>query len=141
MERRVLAISGAIPAKGDRAVIEAKSAVVQVIVQLMRSLLQGIAELDRKIEEVAAVHPDFFIFDSLPGAGAVMAPRLLAGSGSQRDRYRCADELQTYSGIAPDGCISAGPVRSFCGTASMGERTPRRDSAEAGGAAASTLGE
>jgi hypothetical protein len=47
------------PAKGDRAVIEAKSAVVKVIVQLLRSLLEGIAELDRKIEEVAAEHPDF----------------------------------------------------------------------------------
>ena len=101
MERRILAIGGAIPAGGDRAVIEAKSAVVKVIVQLIRSLLQGIAELDRKIEGVAVAHPDFFIFDSLPGAGAVMAPRLLAAFGSQRDRYRCADELQTYSGIAP----------------------------------------
>jgi transposase len=72
-----------------------------VIVQLIRSLLQGIAELDQKIEEAAAEHPDFFIFESLPGAGAVMAPRLLAAFGSQRERYRCADELQTYSGIAP----------------------------------------
>src|SRR5262252_9176019 len=71
MERRMLAIGGAIPARRDRAVIEAKSAVVKVIVQLMRSLLQGIAELDQKIEEVAAEHPDFFIFESLPGAGAV----------------------------------------------------------------------
>jgi Transposase IS116/IS110/IS902 family len=30
-----------------------------------------------------------------------MAPRLLAAFGSQRDRYCCAAELQTYSGIAP----------------------------------------
>ena len=74
---------------------------MKVIVQLIRSLLQGIAELDRKIEEAAAEHPDFFMFESLPGAGAVMAPRLLAAFGSQRDRYSCAAELQTYSGIAP----------------------------------------
>jgi len=52
--------------------------VVKVIVQLIRGLLQGIAELDGKIAEAAAAHPDFFIFDSLPGAGAVLAPRLLA---------------------------------------------------------------
>jgi Transposase IS116/IS110/IS902 family len=31
----------------------------------------------------------------------VTAPRLLAAFGSQRDRYRSAAELQTYSGIAP----------------------------------------
>src|SRR6202023_1605751 len=91
----------AISAIRDRAVIEAKSAVVKVIVQLIRSLVEGIADLDEKIEEAAATHPDFFIFDSLPGAGAALAPRLLAAFGSQRDRYASADEVQKYSGIAP----------------------------------------
>ncbi len=84
-----------------RAVIEAKSMVVRVMVQVIVSLLEGIADLDKKIEEAAAAHPDFFIFDSLPGAGAVMAPRLLAAFGSQRERYGSAGEVQTYTGIAP----------------------------------------
>ncbi len=101
MERRILAIGRATSAIEGRPVIEAKSTVVKVIVQLMRSLLEGIAELDGKIEEAVVVHPDFFIFESLPGAGAVLAPRLLAAFGSQRDRYGSADEVQTYSGIAP----------------------------------------
>src|SRR5207302_122180 len=55
----------------------------------------------RQIQEAAEAHPDFFIFDSLPGAGAVMAPRLLAAFGSQRERYQNAVEMQTFSGIAP----------------------------------------
>jgi transposase len=101
LERRILAIRQSIPAIRDRAVIEAKSTVVKVIVQLIRTLLEGIADLDEKIEEAAAAHPDFFIFESLPGAGAVLAPRLLAAFGSQRDRYASADEVQKYSGIAP----------------------------------------
>jgi transposase len=100
IERRLLAIRQAIPAIRDRAVIEAKSMVVRVMVQVIVSLLEGIADLDKKIEEAAA-HPDFFIFDSLPGAGAVMAPRLLAAFGSQRERYGSAGEMQTYTGIAP----------------------------------------
>jgi len=75
--------------------------VVKVIVQLIRSLMEGIADLDEKIAEAAAAHPDFFIFESLPGAGAVMAPRLLAAFGSQRERYANAAEVQSYSGIAP----------------------------------------
>ena len=81
--------------------IEAKGAVVQVIAQLLRSLLEGIANLDRKIEEAVGAHPDFFIFKSLPAAGAALAPRLLAALGSQRDRYDSADEVQKHSGIAP----------------------------------------
>jgi transposase len=100
-EARIQGIMQAMPAIQDRAVIEAKSAVVQVIAQLLRSLLEGIAKLDRKIEEAAGAHPDFFIFDSLPGAGAALAPRLLAALGSQRDRYDSADEVQKHSGIAP----------------------------------------
>ena len=101
MERRIVGIRQAVPAIRDRAVIEAKSAVVKVIAQLIRTLVQGIAELDRKIEEATAEHPDVFIFDSLPGAGPALAPRLLAAFGSQRGRYGSAQEVQAYSGIAP----------------------------------------
>jgi hypothetical protein len=41
----MVGIQQAIPAIGDHAVIEAKSAVVKVIAQLIRSLVQGIADL------------------------------------------------------------------------------------------------
>jgi transposase len=101
IERRLVGIRQAIPAIRDRAVIEAKSTVVKVSAQVIRSLVRGITDLDRKIEEAAAAHPDFFIFESLPGAGAVLAPRLLAAFESQRERYTSAEEVQTYSGIAP----------------------------------------
>jgi len=100
-EWRLQGIGQAMPAIRDRAVIEAKRMVVQVIAQLLRTLLEGIATLDRKIAEAAEAHPDFFIFKSLPGAGAALAPRLLAALGSQRDRYASAEEVQKYSGIAP----------------------------------------
>jgi transposase len=99
VERRLVGIRQAMPAIRDRAVIEAKSAVVSA--QVIRSLIRGVADLDRKIEEAAAAHPDFFIFESLPGVGAVLAPRLLAAFGSQRERYANAAEVQGYSGIAP----------------------------------------
>jgi transposase len=101
IERRIQGIAQAMPAIQDRAVIEAKRAMVQVIAHMIRILVQGIADLDGKNEEAAAAHPDFFIFESLPGAGAVMAPRLLAALGSQGDRYVSAEEVQQYSGIAP----------------------------------------
>jgi transposase len=101
IDRRLVGIRQTIPAIRDGAVIEAKSAVVKVSAQLIRSLVRGIADLDRRIEEAATAHPDFFIFDSLPGAGAALAPRLLAAFGSRRERYGSAREVQSYSGIAP----------------------------------------
>ena len=101
IEKRVKAIGEAIPALNDRAVVAAKVQAVKVSVQMIEILLRGIKDLDRQIQEAAEAHPDFFIFDSLPGAGEVMAPRLLAAFGSQRERYQDAGEVQTLSGIAP----------------------------------------
>lgn len=101
-EWRMQGIKQAMPAIRDQALIESKRTVVQVIAQLLCTLLEGIATLDRKIAAaVEAHHPDFFIFQSLPGAVAALAPRLLAALGSQRDRYGSAAEVQKYSGIAP----------------------------------------
>ena len=97
-EDRIQGIAQAMPAIQDRAVIEAKQVVVQVIAQLLRSLLEGIANLDRKIEEAAGAHPDFFIFQSLPGAGAALAPRLLAALGSQRDRTTVPTRYRNTAG-------------------------------------------
>lgn len=101
IESRMKAIQEALPALKDRAVVETKVAVVKVLVALLPVLNAGIEEFNRQIQEAAEAHPDFFIFDSLPGAGAVMAPRLLAAFGSQRERYENAAEVQTWSGIAP----------------------------------------
>jgi transposase len=101
IEDRVKAIGEAMPALKDRAVVETKVAVVKVLLQLIAVLRKGIRDFDRQIAEAAEVHPDFFIFDSLPGAGAAMAPRLLAVFGSQRERHANAGEVQTRSGIAP----------------------------------------
>jgi len=89
------------PALKDRAVVEAQLAVVKVLVQVIQVLHQGIEDFNRQIQEAAEAHPDFFIFESLPGAGAVMAPRLLAAFGSQRERYRNAGEVQPCRGSRP----------------------------------------
>lgn len=101
IESRVKAIREAMPALKDRAVVETKVTVVKVLVALLQVLHAGIEEFNRQIQEAAEAHPDFFIFDSLPGAGAALAPRLLAAFGSQRERYENASEVQTWSGIAP----------------------------------------
>lgn len=101
MEERVQQIGQAIPATHDVAVVETCVLAVQLLVRLIATLRKGIAELDRRIETAAAAHPDFALFDSFPGAGQVMAPRLIVAFGTQRERYSSARELQAYSGIAP----------------------------------------
>lgn len=73
---------------------------VRRMAKMLREAIAGVQEADRLIEQAASAHPDFFLFDNLPGAGAVMAPRLLAAFGSQRERYNHASEMQSFSGIA-----------------------------------------
>ena len=60
-----------------------------------------ISELEKEIAQLARQQPDWEIFDSLPGAGEVLAPRLMAALGSRRERFASAAELQCFSGIAP----------------------------------------
>ena len=117
IERRIVAIRQAIPAIRDRAVIEANSMLVKVIVQLIRSLLEGIANLDEKVEEAAAAHPDFVIFDSLPGSGCRTGPALFGGiwlaaralqhrTGDavlQRDRAGNGEQREKAVGAFPRG--------------------------------------
>jgi transposase len=100
-QERLRGIRQAVPATHDAAVLTSGRAAVGAAVRLLRGLTQSIQEYDRQIDRLAQAHPDFAIFDSLPAAGRVFAPRLIAAFGTQRDRYRNAAELQQYSGIAP----------------------------------------
>lgn len=91
----------AMPLTTDEAVLEYSTLMVQALIPQLRALLTSIEEFDRKIAEVFLKHPDRPIFESFPGAGAALAPRLLAAFGADRDRYQTASEMQQFSGIAP----------------------------------------
>lgn len=100
-QERLEAMRTAVGATTDFAVITAGRMAACAAVRLLRNLNELIREYDRKIDQLAKAHPDFVIFDSLPGAGEALVPRLIAAFGTQRDRYRDAAELQQYCGIAP----------------------------------------
>jgi transposase len=101
IDQRIQAIKSATPLITDEGVIAPTALLVQALVSQLRVTLQAIDAFDEAIAQHAQSHPDFPLFNSLPGAGAVLAPRLLAAFGEQRDRYTSADELQQYAGIAP----------------------------------------
>jgi transposase len=95
------AIETSIPATKDCAVVEASVLIVRRLVLQLEALREAIREHDERISSRTASHPDIRIFSSLPGAGPVMVPRLIAAFGTQRQRYATASEIQCYSGIAP----------------------------------------
>jgi len=54
----------------------------------------------RIINEFAA-HPDAPIFDSLPGAGDLLAPKLLVMFGDHRDRFPSPQTIRCLAGTCP----------------------------------------
>ena len=98
---RIEAIKSAVALTTDEGVITPHALLVHALVAQLRVTLQAIADFDKAIAQRAQDHPDFPLFDALPGAGAVFAPRLLVAFGEQRERYASAEELQKYAGIAP----------------------------------------
>jgi len=101
IEERVEKIHQAVPAITDPAVVQPAVTMTRNLMELIATLQAGIAELDQQIAQATAGHPDFGVFDSFPGAGPALAPRLLAAFGSCRQRYTAAAEMQKLSGIAP----------------------------------------
>jgi transposase len=98
---RIEAIKSARALTTDDGVIAPNVLLVQALVAQLRVTLQAIADFDKAIAQRAQDHPDFPLFDALPGAGAVFAPRLLVAFGEQRERFTSAADLQKYAGIAP----------------------------------------
>jgi transposase len=101
IEARITAIYQAMPATQDEAVRAGAAAIARGLVEVLVTLRKNIVEFDRRIAEIVATHPEAPLFDSLPGAGKVLVPRLIVAFGTRRERFADAEEMQRYSGIAP----------------------------------------
>jgi transposase len=101
IDTRLQAIKSAIALTTDDGVITPNVLLVHALVAQLRVTLQAIADFDTAIAQRAQEQSDFPVFDALPGAGAVFAPRLLVAFGEPRERCTSAAERQKYAGIAP----------------------------------------
>jgi transposase len=94
----------------DAAVIEVSVRNVRLLVAELRLLQEHIASFENAIAQAFAAHPEKNLFDGLPGAGPVLAPRLLAAFGTLRERFADAAAMQRYFGVAPVTEKSGGRV-------------------------------
>jgi len=99
--QRLQEIKLAQPLTRDGAVITASVLMVQATTTQLRPLMEAIARMEKQIAELFRQHADHELFSSFPGAGPVLAPRLLAALGADRGRFAAATEVQQLSGIAP----------------------------------------
>ena len=59
------------------------------------------SEAQSRLKQLFAQHPDAFLFDSLPGAGDLLAPGLLVKFGDHRDRFPTPAAVQALAGTCP----------------------------------------
>jgi len=90
-----------IPLTEDEGVIIPYERLVRALTLQLSQLLISIHEYDLDIAKRFRQHGEYDIFESLPGAGPVFGPRLLVAFGTQRERFKAADEVNRLGGIAP----------------------------------------
>lgn len=100
-QQRLESIQTAVALTEDEAIIQPSVLLVEGLLAQLKTLQGSLQRLGEEIQQRFQQHPDFFIFHSLPGAGPVFGPRLLAAFGSDRSRYEGAEDLLKYAGIAP----------------------------------------
>jgi transposase len=101
VEKRLKLIGHAKALTTDEAIILVATRQVSRLIRLLAEIQTHIAEDEKLIREAFKQHPDAELFRELPGAGAVLGPRLLVAFGTDRTRYESAAQLQRYSGVAP----------------------------------------
>lgn len=101
IEQRLEHIRSTTPLTHDTAILDSSVLLVQALAGQLKALAPSIARFDKEIATRFAAHPDADLFDSLPGSGAVLAPRLLVHFGTDRERFESAEDIQKLSGIAP----------------------------------------
>jgi hypothetical protein len=89
------------PLLSDPALIESMQRMLIALVRQLQALLTSIQEFDQQIKVLYAAHPEHDLFDSFPGAGAALGPRLLSAFGTDRGKFQKAQQIRNFSGIAP----------------------------------------
>ena len=98
---RLALIAKAIPLTTDQAIIDSGRLLVRSLAAQLLALIDPLRQYDQQLAALMEQHADAAIFQSFPGAGDALAPRLLAAFGTDRDRMENATDMQCLSGIAP----------------------------------------
>lgn len=85
----------------DAVTNKTKSRLMQALVAQLLPLIEQIKAYDKEITDRFLTHADSHLFESLPGAGKRLAPRLLAEWGDDRSRYAEAKNIQALAGTCP----------------------------------------
>ena len=101
IEKRLEKIAAALPLVTDSAIVISGQMLIHAQASQLLPLIESLEQYDARLAELMQRHADAPIFQSFPGAGPALSPRLLSAFGSDRQRLSSSDEIQCLSGIAP----------------------------------------
>lgn len=101
VEQRLELIKNAVALTTNSVVLHTSRLQLKLLIEVIKSFNAHIAACEKEIAGTFKNHEDAALFRELPGAGPALAPRLLAGFGSDRSRYADASSVQKYVGVAP----------------------------------------
>jgi transposase len=87
--------------KPTTATIQAYQESISVLATLLLSFVQQKRQAIRRVQQLFTTHPDHHIFASLPGAGELLAPKLLVMFGDRRERFPVPAAIQALAGTCP----------------------------------------
>jgi transposase len=85
----------------DPVVILAHKGETVFLTKLLLEMVRQKAREIREVQKLFAYHPDQALFDSLPGAGDLLAPKLLVMFGDHRERYPTPQSIRALAGTCP----------------------------------------
>lgn len=74
---------------------------VPILATLLLRLVQQKSRTIRQVQHLFVTHPDQHIFASVPGAGHLLAPKLLVMFGDHRQRFPTPASIQSLAGTCP----------------------------------------
>jgi hypothetical protein len=83
-------VRAAVPAVQDAVLLDSYVLEVTELVALLKQMQTSIKKFDAAIAKTSRQHPCWTIAQSLPGAGPVMAPRLLASHRKRQTLPQCS---------------------------------------------------
>lgn len=85
----------------DPAIVAALGLKCLCLVKQLGTVQKSIQQFDDRIAQTFHQHSEAWLFREVPGAGPVLAPRLAALFGAQRENWELATNMQRWTGVAP----------------------------------------
>jgi transposase len=85
----------------DETIQQAEQAPLVALATCLLTFVRQKLQAVRKLQQLFAAHSDQAIFASVPGAGELLAPKLLVMFGTHRSRFPCPADIQALAGTSP----------------------------------------